>query len=214
MSLRKTGCVSLLLSSIFVGAQSTPLPSSLAWYAQLARQRGQTSITLASGETHDYTPPLSDTLRKSLVLRGIVVEHTTDTSDGFKIRQFYRIHVLAQGAKKPSASTAAVSVQPPTHFQTPSSGEIILYTDGGTAVIDGVSITQPGPALLQIQKPYLFFLTPQSNGIYTLSFNTKPLPLDGQGKIDFSSAGSSKFVQQLRPFQSYSDVEAMSERTK
>lgn len=215
LSLRKGGCASLLfLSSTFVIAQTTALPSSLAWWAQVAQERGQKAITLGTGETQDYTPPLIETLRQNLVLRGTVVEHTTDTSDGFKIRQFYKIHVLAQGPNRRPASTSSISVRPPSHFQGSSSDELILYTDGGTAIVDGVTITQPGPDILEAQKTYLFFLTRGSNGIYMLGFNTKPLLLDAQGNIDFTTAGVSKFVRQLRSAHSYSDLEVMAQRVK
>lgn len=93
--------------------QKPPLVGSLAWKADFAKKRGQSSAEWVSMETHDHTPSLQATVHNSLLLPGVVAAMDIEHSDGFHIYHWYRIKVLEQGREPAQKSKAFNPVVPP-----------------------------------------------------------------------------------------------------
>lgn len=197
------------------GTTSTgsPLPSSLAWYAQIAKQRGQKTLILSNPETHDYTPLFHDTVKGSLLIEGTVTESAIDASDGFSIFHWYTIDPQNK-YQRADLHTKNIPHNGVPVLRPNRPGELVVRVKGGTVSVDGVSITQPGPPAMEKGRSYLLFLTPTSEGFYELSFMTRPIPLDSAGKIDHASVGNSRFSRQLVPFGSFSDIRSFAEKSK
>ena len=189
------------------------LPSSLRWYAEIAKAHGQSSVDLASTETHDYSPSLTESLRKDVLVKGIVVSQTLDWSDGFKIFRWYRVRVLSHGPDRAFTNTLE-HASIPNSAKNIGSDEILIRVHGGTAVIDGVAISQPGPLALKDGQQYAFFVNKTSFGFYTLGFETTPVAINSAGSFDFSSSGNKLFTRQLRAYHSFEDVQQLAMRTK
>ncbi len=209
----------LIFLSVHVGAQTPQqsgpaLPSSLRWYANIARSRGQTSLELASTETHDYSPPLAESLQKDLLIKGTVLSRFVDASDGFRVYRWYRVRVLSQGPSKTTVSASEHASVPPSLRGGSGVNEILVRVSGGTTVIDGISITQPGPAALNLNQDYAFFLERTSSGFYTLGFATTPVALNADGSFNLPPVGGRLFIRQLRAYRSYQDVQQLAMRSK
>ncbi len=212
------GLLALSLASLSALSQALRdngpvLPSSLRWYAGIAKAHGQSTLNLGSTETHDYSPPLAESLRKDLLVKGLVVSQTVDASDGFTIFQWYRVRVLSHGPDRPLA-TSVERGSVPGIAKNLNTDEILIRVHGGTTMVDGVSITQPGPPMLREGQQYTFFLNKTSLGFYTLGFSTTPVAISPDGSLDVSSAGSKLFARQLRAYHSYEDVQQVAVRTK
>ena len=193
--------------------KETVLPSSLRWYAQIAKAHGQSSLELSSTETHDYSPPLTDSLRKDLLVKGVVISQTVDFSDGFKIFRWYKVRVLSQGPNRSFVNKLAHASLPDLakHIE---SDEIIVRVHGGTAVVDGVTITQPGPPALKNGEQYAFFVNRTPFGFYTPGFGTAPVAITSAGHLDVASGSNTQFSRQLRAYHSFEDVQQLAMRTK
>ena len=182
-----------------------PLPSSLAWYASIAKARGQKEISIVSMESHDYTPPLDRTAQNSLLLRGSIAAAII-SSDGFHIYQWYRIKVISRGHTNPSRETAVLS-DIPASLGPLQSDDVILRIPGGTELVDGVAVTQDGPSPLTVGQTYLLFAVPTNGPFYHLSLNTHPIPLDATGHLLSTKEHPSTFDRQMEGFALYDDVD-------
>jgi hypothetical protein len=193
---------------------SGPTPTSLAWWAFHAKQKGQTSLQIgALQEGHDYTPPLSQTVAHSFVVQGIVRSLKVDHSDGFHIFQWYTVTPIKAGPL-PTTHTTAISKDIPAAVGAVSGNDIIVRIRGGSANIDGVAITEIGPPQLVVGGTYLFFLDKTDAGFYELAFNTRAVELDEKGLINHTALGVSTFTRQLDKHNTFEDIEKLEVNTK
>jgi len=180
-------------------------PSSLAWYAQIAKARGQSHIEIANTPEADYTSPLGETMRHSIVVRARVSAATVDWSDGFQIFRWYVVAPQDRfDGPEVAPDRAARAAKPALKAAAP--GELVVRVRGGTAVVGEVSITMPGPAALARGRDYLLFLTPAPDGFFELSFATQPVVLDEAGNIDAGALGSSTFARELARYRSFAEL--------
>ena len=189
------------------------LPSSLRWYAGIAKAHGQSSVNLASTATHDYSPSLAESLRKDNLIRGVVVSQSIDSYDGFAIYRWYRVRVLSRGPDRTFINFLQHAFVPNT-AKNVGADEVMVRISGGTAVVDRVTITQPGLPALKDGQQYLFFANKTSFSFYTLGSETTPVAITSDGSLDFSSAGNKLFARQLRAYHSYEDVQQLAMHTE
>lgn len=207
------GAESPLARSQATQNEGAVLPSSLRWYAQIAKTRGQSVLDLVSTETYDYSPSLTESLRKDLLVKGTVLSQTVDYSNGFEIFRWYRVRVLSRGPERTFVNNLE-HASIPDSVKHVGSDEIMVRVHGGTAVIDGITITQPGLPTLKDGQSYAFFLDKTPFGFYTLGFETTPVAITSNGSLDASSGGNKRFVRQLRAYHSYEDVQQLAMHAK
>jgi hypothetical protein len=184
-------------------ADASP-PTSLKWYAEIAKQRGLTSTGAIDTPEAEPVRPLKELIAKSLVIDGAVQSVTVDWSDGFQVFTWYRIKVFIRGPE-PSWRGVVHMGEIPKSLPHAESDEIYLRLYGGTAVVDGITITMDyGEPKLVVGSRYLFFLEPLINKAYVSTYQSEPVMLDSGGLIDHSYKRN--FSRRFDQLQSFQDV--------
>jgi hypothetical protein len=198
------------LSGTFATGQSAPPtapPTSLKWYAEKAKLRGDTTVERGNLVGGDAPRPLKELVKQSLVVDGKVESSTVDASDGYHIFTWYKIKVLTKGATPEWRGVFNRGSVPDT-VEHVHGDEFLLRLTCGAVVIDGVTVTQQGQAPLTVDKRYVFFLEPLTDNAYVTAYQSTPVELDEKGLLIHSP--HSAFSQRLQQFQSVQDVLAYS----
>jgi len=93
--------------------KTTAPPTSLKWYAEMAKQHGLTSTGTLDVPEGTSVRPLKELVAKSLVVDGVVQSVTVDWSDGYQIFTWYRIKVFSRG-QEPSWIGVLTSAKSPS----------------------------------------------------------------------------------------------------
>ena len=207
---RLTLCFGLtFLSAAFSMGQTektTAPPTSLKWYAEIAKQRGLTSTGTLDVPEGTSVRPLKELVAKSLVVDGVVQSVTVDWSDGYQIFTWYRIKVFSRG-QEPSWRGVVNFGEVPKSLPPAASDEILFRRPGGIAVVDGIRIeNQCDEPTLVVGDRYLFFLEPLRDNAFVSTFQSEPIRLDGSGLIDHSYKRD--FARRFDQFHSPQDVQA------
>ncbi len=190
-------------------AQSTPVrPGTIQWYANKAKQQGETSITVPGpvGIPEQITS-LDQALSTYHAFLGTPISAQTQLIDPYHVVTWYKIKIDETLIAHPNPEVPAQTL--PTSLLPVASGEIVTYVPGGTVTMDGVkvTVTDQDTHLLTLNTKYLFLLAPDSSGkfasvrsggnsVFTIRpDNNKIEPLvanDGPMQVDFgaSTAGS------------------------
>ncbi len=207
-------CVQLsILASTGLGRiADQQLPGSLSWWASNAKAKGQTKIEIGPIQGNDYTPALNQTIANSYIVQGAVATGVVDHSDGFHIYQWYKVTRTSQSANQNKVKPA-LSKQLPAGLSV-SADTLLVRIAGGTAVIDGVQITESGPPPLSAGHTYLFFLDRTDAGFYELAFNTRAVPMKPTGEIDHDLSCPTVFCKQLLSMRTFDDVQRIKAKAK
>ena len=200
----------LILLAWCASAQPAGMVGTLQWYANRAKSGGQTSYAFGPDEgKFDYTPKLEEIVKSYLLVDG-VVESTFvyALNNSTHIETWYKIRVLSRG-QEPSIimpASAKMKMAIPEQLGIFDSDEVALCEFGGSAVIDGVSLTARGEPPLIMGKRYLFFLdsTAVSNA-YTNGSVTRPVLVDENGTIQHPS----KKTTYLRSIDGFRDLDEL-----
>jgi hypothetical protein len=209
-------CLVLCLSASEAIAQAGSVGPTLQWHANRAKSAGQTSYEFGPDQVgFDYTPKLTEIIKNNLLVDGLVESSFVEApSNAFSIFTWYKIKVLSRG-QEPSVSRMAVKNEIPEQLRMLGPDEIIVRAFGGTAIVDGVTLTVWGEPRLTIGKRYLFFLdsrlvyVPDSmshQSAYDIGFMTRPLLVDEQGKIQHPSEKTT-FLRSVEGFQDVDGLE-------
>jgi hypothetical protein len=109
----------------------------------------------------------------------------TVTRDQYRITTWTRLHVLE--TLYPQKNVAAVGIVIPESIAPPAPDEVILHTDGGEMVVNGVTVRQEGGPQLKKGMEYMLVLQLQSNGKVAV-------PAAGEAGVFEAEAGA-----QLKP---------------
>ena len=201
-------CSSVLFLLPFEARAQAPLAGTLQWQANRARAQGSSTAEIVLGiESFDYTPTLSDIAKQSLFVDGLVESSiVVATPDAFDVQTWYRVKVLARG-QQPSANRVAAKVfKIPEQLRDLQSDEIAVRTVGGTAVVDGISITETAEPPLTVGARYLFFLDPTTQpSIYDPTL-APPVQIDKGGTI-LHPAKKTNFSRSIEGYRDAEELE-------
>ena len=200
--------IALFPLTILAKAQTQPIGGTLAWRAQIAKDRGLKSITMGGSHENDLQMNLREQLHNSLVIDGEVESSTVDASDGASIYSWYRVKVIARGPT-PTWVVQGHEGRIPASLKSVGEGEILVRLDCGSVVVDGITITEVREPSLTLGKRYLLFLEPyeistRPTELFVSTLQTEPTELDRDGSI--VHARKSSFTDKLANFTSIKDV--------
>ena len=177
-------CSSAFFLSVSATSAQAQAGGTLQWRANLAKSQGQTSTgMLLHIEPFDYTSTLSETATQSLLVDGVVESSVVyGAPDSINVETWYKVKVLWRGPE-PSVHPATVKETIPEQLRDLRPDEILLMREGGTVIVDGVSITERGVKPLAVTKRYLFVLESLRNASAYTTTLTEPVEVDDQGNI-------------------------------
>jgi len=148
------------------GDSPTLDPGTLKWHAQQAKQKGLRKLTLANPLGFFASAnSLDEVLAAYSVLVATPMAKAVEIDSGRQILTIYKLQVLRRLADHPPAPDT-LQRQIPAAFGRLQDNEIVVTQYGGTAVVDGVEITQNDPKfpLMVEGRRYLLFLMFDSTG--------------------------------------------------
>jgi len=202
----------LWLISVGVHAQ-TGMVGTLQWTANRAKAAGQSTYTFGPVlENFDYTPKLAQVVNDDLLVSGMVESSFVEAvPTSFNIQTWYKIKVQMRGPEPSAKNRLMGDAKIPDVLQPLASDEVIVCVLGGTAEIEGVTLTQIVDPPLTLGKRYLLFLEPMTTGAaYHIGFMTTPVLVDERGKIEHPD----KVTPFLRSIDWVHDVEELKRYVK
>ncbi|WP_263386031.1 hypothetical protein [Granulicella arctica] len=190
-------------------AQSPVLPTSLRWYAEIAKQRGQSAIQIGHiAQPMQQRTPHEVVQQNDLVLG--TIESSSQTNDDFVVFTWYRLRLAGTATTRlhmtassdPREKTAEIAI--PTAYKNLGENEILVRVRGGSTKVDGVAITQNTSVQMALNRKYLLFLKPLIGHVYEYGAETEPLPSKEDGTLALSSG--SQFSKQ---FEKYPNVPSL-----
>ncbi|MBO0720733.1 MAG: hypothetical protein J2P41_07920 [Blastocatellia bacterium] len=162
-------------------------------YVRKAITLGLTRIEIPLPESRPVVFPtsLDEALSRYPVIIGRPVEKMSQVDQGeYGIETFYKIQIInvlySEGHRKPCCGDL---IKIPNQAE-PSTGEICLYTPGGTVTVDGIEIRQRiWTGELTIGQDYLLFLSQDLSEKVNMIYLGKEViyKVDQNGLIDTSS---------------------------
>lgn len=196
----------LFLSASGARAQA-PLPGSLQWRANLAKSQGQTRTEILQfEEAGDSTSTLAETITQSLFIDGVVESSAVSGApDSEYVETWYKVKVLARGPE-PRPREAYPSGPIPEQLGELRSDEILVVRLCGTAVVNGISISEHLERPLVESKRYLLFLDPlKHTGAYWTGL-TPPVDVDGHGHL-VRPAKETNFSRSVAKYRNVTELE-------
>lgn len=190
-------------------------PGSIKWYAEQAKQNGESSVTVHGPQgMHEKITSLDQALSTYHVIVGIPVDSLSELIDSFHIYTWYKIRIAETLIVHPNPEVAGVSI--PSSLKPLKRNEIVIRIPEGTVRVDGVAVTVTDDEvhLLTLSSKYLLFLSPDSSGqfaylrsgvnsVFTVTGDNKIMPLVAkpesrmQEDLQASTGGA---LDQLRSF--------------
>jgi hypothetical protein len=126
---------------------------------------------------------LAETATHSLPVDGVVETSVVyGAPDSINVETWYKVKVLWRGPE-PSVHPATVKETVPEQLRDLGQDEILVMRIGGTAVVDGVSITEWAEKPLAAGQRYLFFLDSLKDAGAYMTGLTEPVEVDEQGNL-------------------------------
>lgn len=163
--------VRLLFLSVIAAAgwseqsSTTVRPGSIRWYAQKAKQQGETSITIqAPRGMYEHVTSLDQALSIYYVVIGTPIASLTQLVDSDHVYTWYKVRIIENLITHPNPEVPAVSL--PESLSAVTSNEVIIRVPGGALTVDDIRVTVIDRefTLLTLNQKYLLFLSPDSSG--------------------------------------------------
>jgi hypothetical protein len=161
-----------LVAVVFARVQTkqvkvAPLDNQVRWHANAAKKENKTKITIPAWNRLEAEPIVEDVVTRFTVLVAVLEQKRSyESSDGNQLTTWNKLKIL-DTVSAPKETITDESSKPPQELFPLNRGEILIQTAGGTSVIDGVEITQPGPELNKGQK-YLLYVILNPSGVAAL----------------------------------------------
>jgi hypothetical protein len=166
--------------------QNSPERGTLDWYAQMAAAKGERSVVLESPIPNlDVVTSLNEALSNYLVIRAQPIAIRSHVKDKQSIWTWYKFRIMETFSQsslaKPSNALAA-----PEDLVPGNPDELLLDYEGGSQVINGISVVQRPHGILPFlaSKQYILFLAPDASG------NGFRIPLGPSGVLIVHNDGS------------------------
>ncbi|MBV9266087.1 MAG: hypothetical protein JO061_07960 [Acidobacteriaceae bacterium] len=202
--------------ALIIAAAFVPYPltlaqnaGSLAWWAQLAKQKGQTSFEIASfseEESGNESVAVAATKYGFIVARP--VQQATNTDQQF-IYTWYKLQVLTTLNKFSRCAECAKRAAPPSMLLPLQQGEVALQTWGGRALIDGITLIEaPHTGVpISLGQNYLFVVTEDGDGVLRLVSGTTIFRLAPDGFLSTDSPRACRLARQILTLGSLPNLE-------
>jgi|SRR5215213_4571035 len=145
-----------------------PSSQQLRWHALESKKQNKKSVSVPAWQALYAEPNLDEVAKRFTVM---VVEPVTtrtfETSNGNRLVTWNKLRIL-ETISSPQEAVNDTSETPPEEMFPLNRGEILVKTVGGTKLIEGVEVTEPGPVLKEGQR-YLIYVLLNSSGVGLLA---------------------------------------------
>lgn len=144
--------------------KNPPPSQQLRWHALESKKQNKKSVSVPAWQALYAEPNLDEVAKRITVM---VVEpfttRTFETSNGNRLVTWNKLRIL-ETISSPQEAVNVTSETPPEEMFPLNRGEILVKTVGGTKLIEGVEVTEPGPVLKEGQR-YLIYVLLNSSGV-------------------------------------------------
>jgi hypothetical protein len=145
-----------------------PLDRQLQWRAHEAKQAGMNKVTIPEWNRLEAESDINEVVKRfTVVVVQLAEKRSYESSDGNRLYTWNKLRTL-ETVSTPEEFATDESLKPPQEMLDLNRGEILVQTAGGTKLIDGVEVTQPGPELRNGEK-YLLYLILNPSGVGLLA---------------------------------------------
>ena len=179
--------ITLVIAKMQVRELKRP-PSSqqLRWHALESKKQNKKSVSVPPWQALYVEPNLDEVAKRfTVMVVEPVTKQTFETSNGNRLVTWNKLRIL-ETISSPQEAVNDTSQTPPEKMLPLARGEILMQTSGGTKVIEGVEVTEPGPELKEGQR-YLVYVLLNYSGVGLLA----------HGDVGISSIAAN---EQLIPF--------------
>ena len=166
-------CVAVLLGIAIARVQkdepkSVPFKEQLRWHANEARKQNKKSVSIPPWQPI-YVETDLESVAKHFTVMVVqpVSKHIYETADGNRLYTWNRLRII-ETVSAPEEAVTDNSQVPPEELFPLNRGEILMQTSGGTKLIDGVEVREPGPELKEGER-YLIYVLLNPSGVGILA---------------------------------------------
>jgi hypothetical protein len=157
--------ISIVVAKMQIREPKRP-PSSqqLRWQALESKKQNKNSVSVPAWNIL-YAEPNLDEVAKHFTVMVVepVTKRTFETSNGNRLVTWNKLRIL-EVISSPQEAVNDTSETPPDEMLPLNRGEILIKTSGGTKLIEGVEVNEPGPELKEAQR-YLVYVLLNSSGV-------------------------------------------------
>lgn len=146
------------------------LPSSqqLRWHVLEAKKQNKKAVSVPPWQALYAEPDLDEVAKRfTVMVVEPITKHTFETADGNRLLTWNKLRIL-ETISTPEEAATDTSQTPPKEMFPLNRGEILIQTSGGTELVDGIEVNQPGPELKDGQR-YLVYVLLNSSGVGLLA---------------------------------------------
>jgi hypothetical protein len=145
-----------------------PSSQQLRWHALESKKQNKTSVSVPPWQALYAEPDLDEVAKRfTVMVVEPVTKRTFETSNGNRLVTWNKLRIL-ETISSPEEAVNDTSQVPPEEMLPLNRGEILMQTSGGTKLIEGVEVNEPGPELKEGQR-YLVYVLLNSSGVGLLA---------------------------------------------
>jgi hypothetical protein len=166
-------CVAVLIAIAIAKVQITepkrvPLKQQLRWYANETKKQNKKVVTVPPWQALYAEPDLDEVTRRfTVMVVQPVAKQTYENANGNLLFTWNKLRIL-ETVSSPKEAVTDTSQVPPNELFPLNRGEILVQTSGGTKLIDGIEVSQPGPELKEDER-YLIYVLLNPSGVGILA---------------------------------------------
>lgn len=145
-----------------------PASQQLRWHALESKKQNKKTASVPPWQALYVEPNLDEVAKRFTVM---VVEPVTtrtfETSNGNRLVTWNKLRIV-ETISSPEEAVNDTSQMPPEEMFPLNRGELLMQTTGGTKLIEGVEVIEPGPELKENHR-YLVYVLLNSSGVGLLA---------------------------------------------
>ncbi len=165
--------VAVLLAIVIAKVQMTepkrvPFEQQLRWYANETRKQNKKVVSIPPWQPIYVEADLDQVAKRfTVMVVQPVAKQTYETANGNRLYTWNRLRII-ETISSPNEAITDTSQVPPEELFPLNRGEILVQTSGGTKLIDGIEVSEPGPVLKEGER-YLIYVLLNPSGVGILA---------------------------------------------